>query len=55
MDEKIDEPTAATTHPVTKSSDGDYTQVKQTNTTNTPMDQIDEELEDNGENILSFI
>jgi hypothetical protein len=28
MDEKIDEPTAATTHPVTKSSDGDYAQVK---------------------------
>jgi len=28
MDEKSDEPTSFTTHPVTKSSEGDYTQVK---------------------------
>lgn len=43
LEEKADEPTSATTHPVTKTSEGEYTSVKQTNTTNPPMDVIEEE------------
>ena len=51
----MDEPTAATTQPITKTSEGDYAQIKQTNTTNAPMDVVEEEQDDNGESILSFI
>ena len=54
-DNKVEEPTAASTSPMTKTPEGEYTNVRQTTSTNPHMEIIEEENDDNGADILSFI
>lgn len=55
-EDKVEEPTAAsTTQPVTTKSEGDYTNVRQTTSTNAQMEIIEEEQDDHGAEILNFI
>jgi hypothetical protein len=55
QEDKIEEPTAASTNPMTKTTEGEYTNVRQTTNTNPHMEIIEEETDDNGADILSFI